>query len=55
MTETAGAGALQESLDRHFLACPSLSNSQLADHRERGSCEDCSEAARVAREEAERH
>lgn len=48
MTETADAGELLENLDRHFLACPTLGNSQLAQHRERGSCEDCTGAAGMA-------
>lgn len=46
---------LLESLDRHFLAgCADLDFSQMAQHRARGSCRDCTEEARAAREEAER-
>jgi hypothetical protein len=43
------AARLLESLDRHFLAgCPSLSTSQLEQHKAAGSCPDCSEPAAVA-------
>jgi hypothetical protein len=50
-----GTARLLESLDRHFLAgCPSLSARQLAQHRARGSCTDCTEGAAAALEEAER-
>ena len=50
MTETTEAAArLLESLDRHFLAgCPSLSTSQLEQHRATGTCPDCTEAVAFA-------
>ena len=46
---------LLESLDRHFLSgCAGLNSSQMTQHRATGSCRDCTEEARAAREEAER-
>lgn len=48
------AAELLESLDRHFIAgCPSLSTSQLREHKAAGSCPECRERAASEHQQAQ--